>query len=62
MVQFVDFVIFYALGYGVSELEDEVDNLDSSTLFVDFNFNIFSDFAFSKGNIYLKWLREKIIL
>ena len=54
------FITFYALGYSVSELEKETDNLDLSSLFVDFNFNIFSDFAFSKGNIYLKWLREKI--
>lgn len=54
------FITFYALGYSVAELEEETDKLDLSTLFLDFNFNILSDFAFSKGNIYLTWLREKI--
>lgn len=54
------FITFYALGYNVNELEKEADELDLSTLFHDFNFNIVSDFAFSKGNIYLNWLREKI--
>ncbi len=52
--------VFHAIGYSVSELEQEVDNLNLCSLFRDFNFNIISDFAFSKGNIYLKWLRGKI--
>ncbi len=52
--------VFYAIGYSAEEIEQEVDSLNLCSLFRDFNFNILSDFAFSKGNIYLKWLREKI--
>lgn len=52
--------VFHAIGYSAEEIEQEVDNLNLCALFRDFNFNILSDFAFSKGNIYLNWLREKI--
>ena len=54
------FLTFYALGFTSDEIESEIDNLDLRKLFIDFNPYILSDFAFSKGNIYLKWLREKI--
>ena len=53
-------ITFYALGYTSSEIEYEVNNLDLYKLFLDFNFNIISDFAFSRGNIYLNWLRDKV--
>lgn len=51
---------FYALGYSVEELESEIDKLDLWKLFIDFNFGILFDCSFSNGEIYLKWLREKI--
>ena len=53
-------ITFYALGYSAGEIEKEVDNLDLYKLFLDFNFNIIGDFAFSRGNIYLNWLRDKV--
>lgn len=52
--------VFHAIGYSAEEIEKEVDSLNLCALFRDFNFKILSDFAFSKGNIYLNWLREKI--
>lgn len=53
-------ITFYALGFSASEIEEEADKLNMLSLFRDFNFNILSDFAFSKGNIFLSWLRRKI--
>ena len=54
------FLTFYALGYTTDEIEEEINGLDFRKLFLDFNFNIISDFALSKGNIYYNWLKRKI--
>ena len=54
------FCVFHAIGYSPLEIEKELNDLNIRGLFCDFNINIINDFAFSKGNIYLTWLREKI--
>ncbi len=51
---------FYVLGYNVNEIEKEIDNLNLCSLFIDINPKIISDLALSKGNIYYKWLKNKI--
>ena len=53
-------VVFYALGYSVQEMEEEINRLNLPKLFTDFNFNMFSNLALSRGEKYLNWLREKI--
>lgn len=53
-------ITFYALGYSQKEIEYEIDKLNLCSLFLDFNFNILSNLAFSQGKIYLNWLREKV--
>lgn len=53
------FAAFYALGFSCQELKD---------IFFEFNFNIFKDinigfgpdFAFSKGEVFLNWLKDLI--
>lgn len=54
------FMTMYALGYSAEEIKNELDKTNLCFLFSDFNFNLISDFALSKGRIYLHWLREKI--
>ena len=53
-------VVFYALGYSAQEIEEEINKLNLPKLFTDFNFNMFSNLAVSRGEKYLNWLREKI--
>ncbi len=53
-------ITFYAIGYSPKEIKEQLDNLDLWKLFTDFNFNIINDFAISKGEKYLNWLRIKI--
>ncbi len=53
-------IVFYALGYSADEIEEEINKLNMPKLFTDFNFNMFSNLAVSRGEKYLNWLREKI--
>ncbi len=53
-------IVFYALGYRADEIEEEINKLNMPKLFCDFNFNMFSNLAVSRGEKYLNWLREKI--
>ena len=54
------FTVFYAIGYSVDEIEEEVNKLDLWKLFTDFNWKIFSEVAISKGKKYQNWLRDKV--
>ncbi len=53
-------IVFYAIGYRADEIEEEINKLNMPKLFTDFNFNMFSNLAVSRGEKYLNWLREKI--
>lgn len=53
------FASLYALGYSTNEAKSMMLDFNG-LMFKDINFGLGADFAFSKGDIFENWLREKI--